>query len=238
MPRPGHLDAANHSRRSLRAYIGRHQGQVSKRQLEEALGESIRLGHLAATVALLRHGVSPDCHTLDTRPFWTALDTQEQPRRFCELLIKFKADVNVPGILEKVIRKDDFGLLQTFVMSGVNLEEQGMEALVESAEQCHVTSAAFLLDSGVDINTPGLKMNPLQTAATEANLEVVEFLLTRGADINAPAYPDGGRTALQSALSSEAPLEVAGVLLDKGADIFAPPALVGGVAALEAVCHG
>ena len=232
------VDAANQNSRSLRAYIGRHQGQVSKHQLEKALGESIRLGHLPATVALLRYGVSPDCYTLDTRSLWTALDTQKQSRRFCELLIKFKADVTVPGILERVIRNADFGLLQIFVKSGVNLEEQGMEALVESVMGDDVTSAAFLLDSGVDINTPGLKLNPLQTAANETNLEMVEFLLTRGADINAPAYPDGGRTALQSALGCDAPLEIAGLLLDKGANIFAPPALVRGVTALEAVCHG
>jgi ankyrin repeat protein len=232
------VDAANQSTRSLRAYISNHEGQVSKRQLEGALSESIRLEHLTATLVLLQHGVSPDCYTLNTRPLLTALDSEKQRRHFCELLIMFKADVNVPGILNKVIQKTEFELLQLFVMSGVDLEEQGMEALVKSAKCDKVMSAAFLLDSGVDINTPGLKINPLQVAAAERNLVMVEFLLIRGANINAPAYPDGGRTALQSALNSGNPLEVAGLLLDKGADIFAPPALVGGITALEAICCG
>jgi ankyrin repeat protein len=232
------VDAAKKGRFSLRAYISRYEGQVSTHQLEEALGESIRLNNLASTVALLQHGVSPDCYTLKTRPLWTALDSGKQIHRFCQLLIKFKANVNTPGILKKAIDQDDVRLLQLFIVSGVNLEEQGMEALVESASSYDATLAAFLLDSGVDVNTPGLRMNPLQTAASNGNLEMVEFLLARGADINAPAYPDDGLTALQSALRSEYPAEVAGFLLDKGADIFAPPALVGGLTALEAILHG
>lgn len=231
------VDAAKKSTRSLKAYISRYEGQVSTHQLEEALGESIRLEHIAATVALLQHGVSPDCYTLKTRPLWTALYSGKQTHRFCELLIRFKANVNTPGILKQAIRRADVGLLQLFINSGVNLEEQGMEALVESVSWDFATSAAFLLDSGVDVNTPGLEMNPLQMAAGGGNLEMVEFLLTCGADINAPAYPDGGQTALQSALGSEDPVEVAGFLLDKGADIFAPPALVGGTTALEAIIH-
>ncbi|KAF8852310.1 ankyrin [Acephala macrosclerotiorum] len=234
------VDAAMKSTRSLKAYVSRYEGQVSTHQLEEALGESIRLGHLAATVALLQHGVSPDCYTLKIRPLWTALDSEEHTHRFCELLIKFKANVNMPGILKKAIRRADVGILQLFVMSGLNLEEQGMEALVESVYYENATSAAFLLDSGIDVNTPGLQMNPLQTAASESNLEMVEFFLASRADINAPAYPNGGRTALQAALRSgySESFEVAGFWLDKGADIFAPPALVGGITALEAISNG
>lgn len=232
------VEAAKKSTRFLKAYISRHEGQVSTYQLEEALSESIRLGHFAATVALLQHGVSPDCYTLKARPLWTALDREKQAAQFCELLIKFKANVNTSGILKRAIKRDDIGILELLIMSGVDLEEQGMEALIESVYCGYASSTAFLLDSGVDVNTPGLKMNPLQTAAIECNLEMVEFLLTRGADINAPAYANGGRTALQAALKSEFPDEVANFLLDKGADIFAPPALVGGITALEALCHG
>ncbi|KAH8745168.1 ankyrin repeat-containing domain protein [Hyaloscypha finlandica] len=231
------VEAAKKSMCSLKAYISRYEGQVSTYQLEEALGESIRLGHLAASVALLQHGVSPDCYTLKTRPLWTALDEGKQTQ-FYELLIKFKANVNTPGILKKAIKRDDVGLLQLLIMSGLNLEEQGMEALVESVNWGYASPTAFLLDYGVDVNTPGLEMNPLQTAAGEGNLEMVEFLLTRGADINAPAYANGGRTALQSALRSESPVEVAEFLLDRGADIFAPPALVDGITTLEACFSG
>lgn len=231
------VDAARKSRRYLRAYISKYEGQVTTHQLEEALGESIRLEHLGATIALLQHGVSPDCYTLKNRPLWIALDSPNYMRRLCKLLIKFKANVNVPGILQKVVRIADLEDLQLFVISGANIEEQGMEALVESAIYDDVLSAAFLLDSGVDVNTPGLAMNPLESAAKEGNLDMFEFLLTRGADINAPAYPDGGRTALQSALEGEFPTQIVGLLLDKGAEIFAPPALVDGLTALEAISH-
>jgi ankyrin repeat protein len=187
-------------------------------------------------VALLQHGVNPDGHTLKESPLWTALGSRTS-REFCNLLIEFKANVNMPGILSKVIQEGDFGLLQTFVKSGVNLEEQGMEALVESAYMGDTASAAFLLNSGVNINTPGLEMNPLQTAAAEGRLEMIELLLSYGADINAPAYLRNGRTALQSALEGGCPLKVASLLLDKGADAFAPPASLNGLTALEALCH-
>lgn len=79
----------------------------------------------------------------------------------------------------------------------MNLDEQGTEALVTSAEEGYVTSAEFLLHSGIDINKPGLAQNPLQAATADPQLELVEFLLTRGADKDAPAYLDSGLTPLQ-----------------------------------------
>ncbi|KAH7006817.1 ankyrin repeat-containing domain protein [Ilyonectria destructans] len=231
------IDAANEGNDSFKAYLQRHRRTVSKQQLEQALGESIRLGYLAATTALLEHGVSPNCPCLDNPPLRTALQSHKQPRRVCELLIKYKADVNGVDILKNVVRKNDFTLLQIFIKAGVNLEEQGMEALVEAAELGHVSSAAFLLHLGVDVNTPGLEENPLQAAARMGELEMLEFLLAHGADINAPAYLNNGRTALQAALESEAP-ETAWLLLERGADVSGPPALlVGGATALEAVFH-
>ncbi|KAH8803035.1 ankyrin repeat-containing domain protein [Xylogone sp. PMI_703] len=231
------VDAANRGESSLQAYLGKHEGEISNHQLEEALGESIRLSLPAAMVTLLRYGVSPDCGTLDTQSLDIALDLQQKCRQFCEILIKFKVDVNAPRILARVVRKNDFELLQLFIKSGIDLEKQGMEALVESAEVNNITAAALLLDSGVDINTPGLESNPLQIAAAEGYIEMAEFLLKRGADINAPAYPDGGRTALQSALGGAVPAEISNLLLDQGADVLAPPALVDGVTALEAICN-
>ncbi|KIX08773.1 uncharacterized protein Z518_03430 [Rhinocladiella mackenziei CBS 650.93] len=173
---------------------------------------------------------------LGQKTSWTALNLK-RPRQVCDVLIGFKAEVNVPGILRRVILKGDFQLLQTFVNSGVNLEEQGMEALVESAGLGNTTSAAFLLHSGVDINTPGLEMNPLQTAAEEGCLEMVEFLLSYGADINAPAYMRNGRTALQSPTTCAAQygrLKMVRMLLDHGADINEAPAYRFGRTALQA----
>ncbi|KAM5343277.1 hypothetical protein ACJ41O_014243 [Fusarium nematophilum] len=231
------IDAANEGNNSLNAYLQRQRRTVSKQQLEQALGESIRLGHIAAAKALLEHGVSPNCPSLDNPPLQTALQSHMRPRRVCELLIKYKADVNRVDLLKNVVRKNDFQLLQIFVKAGVNLEEQGMEALVEAAKFGHISSAALLLDLGVDVNTPGLEENPLQAAARMGELEMLDFLLRHGADVNAPAYLNDGRTALQAALESETP-ETVWLLLARGADVSGPPALLlGGVTALEAVCH-
>ncbi|KAM6521887.1 hypothetical protein FALCPG4_011589 [Fusarium falciforme] len=230
------VDAANEGNDSLNAYLQRQRRTVSKQQLEQALSESIRLGYIAATTALLKHGVSPNCPCLDSPPLRTALQSQKQSRRVCELLIKYKADVNGDDILKTVVYKNDSKLLQIFIEAGVNLEEQGMEALVEAAKLGYTSLAAFLLHFGVDVNTPGLEENPLQAAARTGELEMLGFLLDHGADPNAPAYLNYGRTALQAALDSKTP-ETAWLLLDRGADISAPPALVGGLTALEAACH-
>ncbi|KAI8714822.1 hypothetical protein NCS52_01203100 [Fusarium sp. LHS14.1] len=230
------VDAANEGNDSLNAYLQRQPITVSKQQLEQALGESVRLEYIAAAKALLKHGVDPNCPCLDEPPLQTALETHGQPRRFCELLIKYKADVNMDDILKSVIGEDDFKLLQIFIEAGVDLEEQGMEAMVQAAKYGYTSLAAYLLHLGVDIDTPGLEENPLQAAASEGELKMLEFLLDHGADINAPAYLNGGRTALQAALESGTP-EIALLLLDREADISSPPALVGGVTALEAVCQ-
>ncbi|EEU44931.1 uncharacterized protein NECHADRAFT_85166 [Fusarium vanettenii 77-13-4] len=230
------VDAANEGNDSLNAYLQRQPRTVSKQQLEEALNESVRLGYIPASNALLKYGVDPNCPCLDSPPLRTALLSHKWPRRICKLLIKYKADVNRGFILENAVRKDDFKLLQIIIEAGMNLEEEGEEALVEAAVRGHTSLAALLLHLGVDANTPGLTRNPLQAAAREGELKMLEFLLDHGADINAPAYLNGGRTALQAALEGETP-ENAWLLLDRGADISGPPALVDGVTALEAVCH-
>lgn len=230
------IDAANESNDAFQAYLRRHHRTVSKQQLEQALAGSIQPGYLRATTTLLEHGVSSNCPpNLGMSPLRAAL-SQKQPRTVCELLIKHRADVNEADILKIVVRKNDFKLLQIFIDAGVNLEQQGIEALVEAAELGQVSSATFLLHLGVDVNAPGLEMNPLQAAAREGQVEMLELLLVHGADINALAHLNGGRTALQAALESET-LESAWLLLHRGADVSAPPALISGATALEAICH-
>lgn len=227
---------ANQGTHSLHVYEHRHPGWMTKHQLEQTFHHSIRLAYPMAIVALLQYGVSPDCHTLAERPLRTALDS---PKAYdiCCLLIGFKATVDLPGILCKVAQKGNLDLLQLFVNSGVNLQVQGPQALVESVKVGHITSVAFLLESGVSVNALGLEQTPLQAAAERGDLETVELLLSYGADINAPAYPMGGCTAMQEALENVEGLEMFELLLENGADIFAPPALLDGVTALEAVSH-
>ncbi|KAK4149699.1 hypothetical protein C8A00DRAFT_46731 [Chaetomidium leptoderma] len=89
---------------------------------------------------------------------------------------------------------------------------------------------------GIDIDTPGLDLNPRQTAAN-GHMNMVMFLIHRGANVNAPASDNGGRTALQSALEGEMPVEIAEILLRHRADASAPPAMNDGVTAVEAFCN-
>ncbi|GAB1317713.1 hypothetical protein MFIFM68171_07923 [Madurella fahalii] len=130
----------------------------------------------------------------------------------------------------------DHGFLNSFLNT-----KQTMKALVVAAEAGDILSIAMLLDSGLDIDTPGLELNPLQTVSTtyiyNARTMAV-FLIRKGANVNAPAYPKGGRTALQISLESEGSPDITDILLDYGADASAPPALLDGVTALEAFCHG
>jgi hypothetical protein len=160
-----------------------------------------------------------------------------KPRRhLCEILIKSKASLEIPGLLKEETRKEDTDLLRLLVKSGVSLEEQGQEALFQAADRSDIRSAAFLISSGVDINTPGQDITSLTEAAFEQS-NMVGFLIAERADINAPACPNGGRTALQRALRGQYPMEIATLLMDKGADFCAPHALVNGVTAPETVCN-
>lgn len=77
-----------------------------------------------------------------------------------------------------------------------DLEMEGIEALLASAEPGNAVEGEYLFQSGVDINAPGHDMTPFQTAALEGQSEMAEFLLSHRADIEAPAYPDGWLTAL------------------------------------------
>jgi ankyrin repeat protein len=117
-----------------------------------------------------------------------------------------------------------------------------MKALVTAinlggGDKTALALAQILLRSGVNIDTPGLRLNPLQSAACEGDTKMVSFLLQKGANVNAAAFDCGGRTALQAAMEGENAIKMAKILLRKGADILAPPAMVEGCTALEAFCH-
>lgn len=232
------VNNASSSTHALRVYIDKHRGQVTQHHLEQALVESIKLGRDRAVAALLQHGVSPNRPT-DSLPLCVAVDAPPNSRKaMCELLIQFHANLDIPGILSKVARKLGPLLLKTFLNAGVDITVQGPEALVAAVEAGDMVSAEYLLQRGVDVNTPGLEMTPIQAVARLQDSEMVEFLLSRNADINSPAHPNGGRTTLQAALESEdLDLGFIELLLRNEADISAPPALVGGVTALEAICH-
>ncbi len=215
--------------------------QGTARQLEKDLEKSIRGNDLAATMALLQNGASPDGLTLHTPPLKAAMQSHVIGHGFVQLLLEHGADPNREGLLETVVGTGRSDLLEMFLARPTDLEQR-MKALVIAAQAGNIASAAMLIKTpGMDIDTPGLLLNPLQAAAgtgTDRGVCMVVFLLEKGANVNAPAHPNGGRTALQAALEFAPTFEVAETLLRYGADAAAPPAAEGyGVTALEALCN-
>jgi ankyrin repeat protein len=230
------VEAANCGHDALMAYISRHPEGGTTRQLEQALEQSIRGKHVNAAITLLEHGVSPDGPTLETPPLLSALEQEGKHRVLVGLLLEHRADITRPGVLDHLAMRGPSDLLKAVLASGVDVEHR-MGALVKAAESNNISSAAMLIQSGLDVDTPGLPISPLQAACGPGYDKMILFLISKGANVNAPAHPNNGRTALQAALDGENPVEVAQILLHHGAQASAPPAMLDGLTALEALCH-
>ncbi len=230
------VDAANHGRPALEAYIEQHPMDVTKHQLEKGLKQSILRGHLMAAITLLQHGVSPDGLTLNTRPLISALSKQSTNFLFVGLLLGHNADLGRSEILNILASEGPMDLLEVALASGIDGRHR-MNALVRAAESGNLVSAAMLIRTGLDVDTPGLSITPLQAACSFGHTGMIRLLISKGANVNAPAYQYKGRTPLQAALKSENALENAPILLDHGANPSAPPAKRNGLTTLEALCH-
>ena len=233
------LDAAVMGGQEWTDYVQKHSNGISHYQLEQVLEQCIKSSHFAAVVTLLAHGVDPNGPTLTTRPIKTALELGRV--EYVELLLRHKVKLTESGLLDLAVRFPDISALRILLPHCTNPRER-MKALVTainlgSGDKIAHAHAQILLRSGVNIDTPGLRLNPLQSAAVTGNAKMVSFLLQRGANVNAAAFDCGGRTALQAALEGENPIKMARILLRKRADILAPPAMVEGCTALEAFCH-
>ena len=230
------VDAANHGPPAFAAYLAQHPMEVTKHQLEKALQQSILRDHLMAAITLLQGGVSPDGLTLDTCPLVSALSKQSTNPLFVGLLLGHNADLGRSEILSILSSKGPNDLLEIALAFWIDREHK-MKALERAAGSGNLVSAAILIRTGLDVDTPGLLVNPLQAACSLGHTDMMRFLIDKGANVNAPAHQNDGRTALQAALESKNPVESARILLDHGADVSAPPARWGGRTALEALCH-
>lgn len=233
------LDAAVMGGQEWTDYVQKHSNGLSHYLLEQVLEQCIKSRHFAAVVTLLVHGVDPNGPTLTTSPIKTALKLKRV--EYVELLLRHKVKMTESGLLDLAVRFPDISALRILLPHCTDPRER-MEALVTvinlgSGDKITHAHAQILLRSGVNIDTPGLRLNPLQSAANTGDAKMVSFLLQRGASVNAAAFDCGGRTALQAALEGENPIKMARILLRKRADILAPPAMVEGRTALEAFCH-
>ncbi|KAK0617014.1 ankyrin repeat-containing domain protein [Immersiella caudata] len=233
------FDAAVMGGQEWTAYVQKHSNGIPNSQLEQVLEECIKSSRFAAAATLLVHGVDPNGPTLTKRPIKTALDLKRL--EYVELLLKHKVKLTETGLLYLAVRFPGVGALKMLLPHCTDPRER-MKALVTAVtlSSNHKLAQAYiqiLLRSGVNVDTPGLRLNPLQSAAGEGDVKMVSFLLQRGAGVNAAAFDCGGRTALQAALGGESPMKLARILLRKKADILAPPAIVDGRTPLEAFCH-
>jgi len=228
------VEAAGRGSDALAAYINEQPDMVTQHQLEQGLLESICGNHFMSALTLLQRGVDPDGLTLRTSPLKASV--RNASTRFVHLLLDYKADCQQDGLLEMAVEHETHTILSNLL----DLQHDPisvMKALVKAAEVSNIVAASILLRQGVNIDTPGLRLNPLQAAALSGWIDMMNFLISKGANVNHPAHPDAGRTALQAALSSDDPIVLAELLLCHGADVSAPPALFDGVTALEAFCH-
>jgi ankyrin repeat protein len=241
------LDAADRGGDALAVYIANQTKEVTAHQLEQALEQSIIGDRFMAATTLLQHGVNPNGPTLRVHPLKTALDYNDMIYDgFAELLLQYQAGVGHAHLLEKLAKIGEQRLLKMFLDRPGQIDVgQRERALVIACsgpdvgrgDYGDIPSIATIIDSTLDINTPGLPRNPLQGAAANKDEATVLFLISRGANVNAPPYPGGGRTALQAALETCNTDRIPRLLLHHGADASAPPAAFDGLTALEAFCH-
>jgi ankyrin repeat protein len=240
------LDAADRGGDALAVYIANQTKGVTAHQLEQALEQSIIGDRFMAATTLLQHGVNPNGPTLRVHPLKTALDYNDIYDGFAELLLQYQAGVEHAQLLENLAETGEQRLLKMFLDRPGQIDVgQRERALVIACSGSdggegdwgNIPSIATIIDSKLDINTPGLPRNPLQGAAANKDEATVLFLISRGANVNAPPYPRGGRTALQAALETCNTDRIPRLLLHYGADASAPPAAFDGLTALEAFCH-
>ena len=230
------VDAANRGRHALASYILQYREVVTTHKLEKALEQSILSDNLMAAITLLQHGVSPDGLTLDTCLLATAVREQSDNLTFVGLLLGYNADIREPEFLEELSSEGPIDLLELVLASGIDSKHR-MKALVRAAESSNDDSVDILMRTGLHVDTPGLRINPLQAACSHGHSGMMRLLISKGANVNAPAHPKDGRTALQAALHGNHAVEAAEILLHHGADASAPPATLVGLTTLEALCN-
>ena len=227
------VDAANNGALAFATYVQQQPRGLSTHQMEQALEESIKDGHVTATLTLLRLGVDPSGRTLETPPLVTALSKNPGQQVLVELLLDYKADL---GPLDPAFIVLNWSVLDTFIASGADMPRR-IQVLHAAVCSDSLEAAAKLLRSGVDIDAPepDTKATPLQVAAFCGYIDIVVYLLSRGATVNAGTPDEGAVTPLQAGLAGSKPFETGNLLLDHGADASAAPASGVGTTALEAL---
>lgn len=235
------LRAADSEAQLWSKFISQHP-EVSEQMLEETLLMALEEERSTAVVNLLQHGVDANGSHLPKARTCPLITAATQPyhnsvgRRYIDLLIHAKAEVNVEGLLDELVSEGTFSpsVVDKLVHAGLELTRYGPTALERAIiHNPDPDALLYLVNGGVSVNNYGRRATPFQAAALELNLELLQYLFEQGAEVNKPPFPIRGYTALQAAASS-CSMEKLQFLLSKGADINAPPAVTGGVTALEA----
>ncbi|KAI5456712.1 ankyrin repeat-containing domain protein [Mariannaea sp. PMI_226] len=233
------LEAANSGDQRFSEFLSQRP-QVSEIILEKALVSALEKREDKAVVNLLQHGVDPNGSHLPTesRPLYTVVTGQldlSTKNQYMDLLIHAKADVNVDGLLDTLVGKNEFlpSIIDKLINAGLDLTRYGPAAIEAAVEIDNKETLLFLANKGIPFDHYGHRFTPFQAVARRQSPELLQHLFERGADINKPPFPIRGCTALQAA-AKDGSIEKIQFLLSKGANINTPPAVTGGVTALEA----
>ncbi|EXM26060.1 Ankyrin repeat [Fusarium oxysporum f. sp. vasinfectum] len=234
------LRAADSDAQLLSEFLSQHL-EVSEQMLEEAMVMALVNQKTRAVVNLLQHGVDASGSHLPKTfrcPLYTVatrLYDQSVGHRYIDLLIDANADVNVDGLLDKLVWEERFSssIIEKMIDAGLDLTRYGPTAIEHAMENEDPDALIFLVNRGVSVNSYGHRVTPFQAAALGQNLELLQYFFERGADINKPPFPIRGYTALQAAAAASS-MEKVQFLLSEGAELNAAPAVTGGVTALEA----
>lgn len=191
---------------------------------------------------------------------YTALQaaSRSQEKRAVLYLLEQNADVNAPpsadggstALEASLWGKESTELFELLLERGASLDQPPghsgriLRRLID--QKFHTANllrlVSLALDAGADPNEmltdrtilASRERTALQLAAETGSLDLVKLLVSRNGNVNQQACGNGGKTALQAAVSRAEPqMELVRYLLEQGADVHAAPAGTYGHTALQ-----
>jgi hypothetical protein len=119
-------------------------------------------------------------------------------REHVNLLLRFKVDVNVEGILNALgPNLTDACLVEDIVKAGLDLRKYSAKVLETAACVAYHNAIPLFVENGAPTNGYGRRATVFQMVAAYTNsLDMMEYLVDRGADCGKPAYVVREFTAL------------------------------------------
>lgn len=174
------------------------------------LSEAHSENNLGCAEVLLNAGANPN----------TIINSviQSLSLKWCNLIIEYLDDTGLNRLIKAAFYKRNVRVLELVIEKNPELKQKfGPEMLCDAVMRKQHRIDKFLIDLGVDINTPNENnATPLLYAANNNMVDIARLLINKGANIN--FSNDYNITPLIEAAKNNA-TEVAFLLLENGADI-------------------